>query len=71
MSCHSLGEAFDRTRHYSRLYTVGATYEMEVDDVRTGDAELTQGSRDPTRPIRGQPGSARPSAVMDERRLTR
>ncbi|MBL8787823.1 MAG: AraC family transcriptional regulator ligand-binding domain-containing protein [Deltaproteobacteria bacterium] len=60
MSCHSLGEAFDRTRHYSRLYTVGATYEMEVDDVRTGDA------RSSAMTIRGQPGSARPSAVIGQ-----
>ncbi|HEY0466629.1 MAG TPA: AraC family transcriptional regulator, partial [Polyangiaceae bacterium] len=34
MSCESLGEAFDRTLRYSRLYTVGATYEMDSD----GDA---------------------------------
>ncbi|WP_224372861.1 AraC family transcriptional regulator [Hyalangium versicolor] len=31
MSCANIGEAFDRTLHYSRLYTVGATYEMDVD----------------------------------------
>jgi len=31
MSCRTIGEAFDRTLHYSRLYTVGARYEMQVD----------------------------------------
>jgi AraC-like DNA-binding protein len=31
MSCATLGEAFDRTLQYSRLYTVGATYQMDVD----------------------------------------
>lgn len=31
MSCATIGEAFDRTLHYSRLYTVGARYEMQVD----------------------------------------
>lgn len=31
MSCATLGEAFDRTRQYSKLYTVGALYEMDVD----------------------------------------
>lgn len=31
MSCPTIGEAFDRTVMYSRLYTVGATYEMETD----------------------------------------
>src|SRR4051812_28886298 len=31
MSCATIGEAFDRTLQYSRLYTVGATYEMDVD----------------------------------------
>jgi len=34
MSCATIGEAFDRTLAYSRLYTVGASYQMEVD----GDA---------------------------------
>lgn len=38
MSCPTLGEAFDRTAHYSRLYTVGATYTMAVEeDPGTGD----------------------------------
>ncbi len=31
MSCATIGEAFDRTLYYSRLYTVGARYEMQVD----------------------------------------
>jgi len=31
MSCANIGEAFDRTLQHSRLYTVGATYEMDVD----------------------------------------
>lgn len=31
MSCATIGEAFDRTLQYSRLYTVGATYQMDVD----------------------------------------
>jgi AraC-like DNA-binding protein len=31
MSCATIGEAFDRTLHYSRLYTHGALYEMDVD----------------------------------------
>lgn len=31
MSCATIGEAFDRTLHYSRLYTVGARYEMQAD----------------------------------------
>jgi AraC-like DNA-binding protein len=31
MSCATIGEAFDRTLQYSRLYTVGATYDMDVD----------------------------------------
>jgi len=31
MSCATIGEAFDRTLEHSRLYTVGATYRMEVD----------------------------------------
>ncbi len=31
MSCATIGEAFDRTLHYSRLYTVGATYQMDVE----------------------------------------
>ena len=31
MSCATIGEAFDRTLQYSRLYTVGALYEMDVD----------------------------------------
>lgn len=31
MSCGTVGEAFDRTLQYSRLYTAGATYQMEVD----------------------------------------
>jgi AraC-like DNA-binding protein len=35
MSCATLGEAFDRTLHYSRLYTMGATYEMDVDHEAT------------------------------------
>jgi len=35
MSCPTIGEAFDRTLHYSRLYTVGASYEMDVDHAAT------------------------------------
>jgi AraC-like DNA-binding protein len=35
MSCATIGEAFDRTLQYSRLYTVGATYEMDVDGKAT------------------------------------
>jgi AraC-like DNA-binding protein len=35
MSCASIGEAFDRTLQYSRLYTAGATYEMVVDSEAT------------------------------------
>jgi AraC-like DNA-binding protein len=31
MSCATIGEAFDRTLQYSRLYTAGATYEMDAD----------------------------------------
>lgn len=31
MSCATIGDAFDRTLQYSRLYTLGATYEMDVD----------------------------------------
>jgi len=31
MSCATLGEAFDRTLHYNRLYTVGARYGMQLD----------------------------------------
>jgi AraC-like DNA-binding protein len=35
MSCANIGEAFDRTLEYSRLYTVGARYEMHVADAAT------------------------------------
>jgi len=35
MSCATIGEAFDRTLHYSRIYTVGARYEMQVDEDAT------------------------------------
>ncbi len=34
MSC-ATSEAFDRTLQYSRLYTVGARYEMDVTDQAT------------------------------------
>lgn len=40
MSCATIGEAFDRTLHYSRLYTLGATYEMDVDHAATTIAWL-------------------------------
>jgi AraC-like DNA-binding protein len=40
MSCATIGEAFDRTLHYSRLYTVGATYQMDVDPHSTTIAWL-------------------------------
>lgn len=35
MSCATIGEAFDRTVKYSRLYTVGATYAIDVDATAT------------------------------------
>lgn len=40
MSCATLGEAFDRTLAYSRLYTVGARYEMGADGHATRIAWL-------------------------------